>query len=332
MRSMGQKCPKISVIVPVYNVEPYLERCLGSIAAQTYPNMEAILVDDASTDGGEKICQDWAARDGRFQYVRMPANRGPSAARNAGVARASGDFAVFIDSDDYVESELLVELYRSHLETGAEISVCGDEGMGLREGPAAVYSREETVQCLAQRTSFLWTVWGKLYPMSLVKETPFSEEALCCEDLLFFYQLLKRVERVSYIPRRLYHYVYREGSLINSGVNKKRCTVLSVLDDICSDAPAWFSHETVCCWKLLALDTGVRLAMQAVEDGTDGPLWEYLERFRDYTRRHFSRRALALCREKRTAVAVLALRANEAVFWAAATVYGQIKGLKPGVE
>ena len=72
--------------------------------------------------------------------------------------------------------------------------------------------------------------------------------------------------------------------------------------------------------------------MQAVEDGTDGHLWEYLERFRDYTRRHFSRRALVLCREKRTAVAVLALRANEAVFWAAATVYGQIKGLKPGVE
>lgn len=329
---MERNSPKISVIVPVYNVEPYLERCFGSIAAQTYPNMEVILVDDASTDGSGKICDGWVARDKRFQCVHLLSNRGVSAARNQGVSRAAGAFAVFIDADDYVEPCLLEALYRNWRKTGADICVCGNEGMGLEEGPAAVYSRTEAVQCLAQRTSFLWTVWGKIYPMELVKETPFIEEALCCEDLLFFYQLLKRVERIRCIPCRLYHYTYRTGSLINSGVNEKRCTVLSVLDNICTEAPSWLSPEAVSCFRLLGLETGMRLAMQAVEGGTDGPLWEYLKLFQNHSRRHFSWRALSFCRKRKTIAAVLTLRTHAALFWAAGTVYCWVKRLRSGAE
>ena len=97
---MERNSPKISVIVPVYNVEPYLERCFGSIAAQTYPNMEVILVDDASTDGSGKICEEYAKRAERFQFVRLTANGGPSAARNEGVGRAAGAFLSLVDPDD----------------------------------------------------------------------------------------------------------------------------------------------------------------------------------------------------------------------------------------
>lgn len=125
----------ISVVVPVYNAGPYLERCLDSIAAQTYPNWEAILVDDGSTDGGGGICRRRAARDGRFQYAALPDNRGPSAARNEGVGRAAGAFISFVDADDYVEPGLLEALYRNWRETGADICACGNEGMGLEEGP-----------------------------------------------------------------------------------------------------------------------------------------------------------------------------------------------------
>lgn len=324
--------PKISIIVPVYNVEPYLERCLDSIAAQTYPNWEAILVDDGSTDGGGGICRRRAARDGRFQYAALPDNRGPSAARNEGVGRAAGELAVFIDSDDWVEPGLLEAMYRNWRETGADICACGNEGMGLEEGPPAVYSAEEAVECLARRAPFLWTAWGKLYPMGLVRETPFREEVLYSEDLLFFYQLLQRVERVSYIPDRLYHYTCRMGSLVNSGVNEKRCAVLPVLDGICAGAPARFSPKAVRCWELVALDTGARLAMQAVEGGADGPVGEYLKRFQGNIRRHFSWRALFCCREKKTAAAVLALRAHIGIFRAAACLYGRIKPPKAGTE
>lgn len=125
----------ISVVVPVYNAGPYLKRCLDSIAAQTYPNWEAILVDDGSTDGGGQVCRGYAQRDERFQYARLPANRGPSAARNEGVGRAAGAFISFVDADDYVEPGLLEALYRNWRETGADICACGNEGMGLEEGP-----------------------------------------------------------------------------------------------------------------------------------------------------------------------------------------------------
>ncbi|MCI8698177.1 MAG: glycosyltransferase family 2 protein [Oscillospiraceae bacterium] len=329
---MEGRYPKISAIVPVYNVESYLERCLRSIAAQTYPNWEAVLVDDASTDGGGEICRAWAARDGRFRYAAFPVNQGLSAARNAGVERAEGELAVFIDSDDHVEPELLEALYRSRQETGAEICVCGDEGMGLEAGPAAVYSAGEAALCLARRAPFLWTAWGKLYPMELVRAVPFRREAVCCEDLVFFYELLKRVERVSYIPGRLYHYTRRPGSLVNSGVDQRRCAVLPVLEEICADAPGWFPPQTADCFRLIALDAAARLAMQAVEGGADGPLWGYLRRFRDHVRRQFRREALELCRDRKTRAAVLALRASAAVFWGAAALYGRVKRLRPGTK
>lgn len=140
------------------------------------------------------------------------------------------------------------------------------------------------------------------------------------------------MERISCIPCRLYHYTYRTGSLINSGVNEKRCTVLSVLDNICTEAPSWLSPEAVSCFRLLALETGVRLAMQAVEGGTDGPLWEYLKLFQNHSRRHFSWRALSFCRKRKTIAAVLTLRTHAALFWAAGTVYCWVKRLRSGAE
>ena len=128
--------PKISVIVPIYQVEAYVERCLTSLAAQTWPHMEVIIIDDGSPDGRGRICDGWAARDERFQVVHLPENRGLSAARNEGVSRASGAYIVFVDSDDYVEPELLKTLYRALAEGRGDISVCGGEGLGLRAGPA----------------------------------------------------------------------------------------------------------------------------------------------------------------------------------------------------
>lgn len=130
---MTQKEPLISVVIPVYNVEPYLDRCLASLAAQTYRRIELIVIDDASADGSGGICDRWAAKEPRLQVVHLPVNGGLSAARNEGVRRATGEYLAFVDSDDQVEPELLEQLYRSLTETGADISICGTEGMKLRE-------------------------------------------------------------------------------------------------------------------------------------------------------------------------------------------------------
>lgn len=323
---MAQERPLISVIVPVYNVEGYLDTCLASLAGQSYSNIEVILVDDASTDGGGHVCDAWTAKDSRFQVIHLPENEGLSAARNWGVRRAAGTYIVFVDSDDYVELHILEALYDALMENCGEISICGNEGLRLRAGPAQVLSPEEAARCMARRTLFLWTAWGKLFPAELVKQIPFDRQALCCEDLLFFYQVLRRVQQIAYVPDPLYHYVYREGSIINHGVTAKRCTVLSVLDRICGDAAE--SPEVEMCFHQIAMDTAVRLAMQAVETGADGSIRDYLKRFRNTVRHHFSWRALTLCPDKKDAAAQLALCAGIPAFGALAAVYRLIKSMR----
>lgn len=328
--NMENRKPKISIIVPVYNVEPYLEKCLDSLLAQTYPDFEIILVNDASTDNGGKICNAYASRDGRVHAVHFPENRGPSAARNAGVQRAKGAYVSFVDSDDHVEPELLEKLYGCLEQNDADISICGTDGLKGNGGTAYLYSVEKTAQCLARRAPFLWTIWGKLFPIELAIKYPFAEQAFCCEDLLFFYQILKRVRKVGYVPDQLYHYIYREGSLINSGIDRKRCTVLSVLNSICINAAA-VCPEMLPAFRMVALDTSVRLAMQAVEYGTaDRDLFEYLKRFQKNARQHFRWEILSLCPEKKSMAAALVLCASTTGFWGLAGVYKYIKRLRAG--
>ena len=159
-----------------------------------------------------------------------------------------------------------------------------------------------------------------------MKETPFDKRVLCGEDLLCFYQILKRVRRIVYVPDPLYHYVYRAGSLINNGVTEKRCVVLSVLDRVCQDAAGSFP-EAEACFQQIALDTAARLAMQTVENGAEGNPRDYLKQFRNDARRHFSWKAWELGPDKKSMAAELALCAGLPVFGAMAAVYRRLKPL-----
>ena len=320
----------ISVVVPVYNAGSYLRQCLDSIAAQTYPNMEVILVDDASTDGSGQLCKEYAERDERFQYVRFPANRGPSAARNEGVGRAAGAFISFVDADDYVEPDLLEKLYRSLAENGADISTCGADGIRLESGPARTCSRAEAVYCLAKGAPFNHVPWGKLYCAELVRACPFDENVFYSEDLLFLYEALKQSEKVSCIPDVLYHYVSREGSQMRSGMSGRKCTALAVQELVCRDAAIAFPKAEP-HFRRLALETDRCMAMLTVKAGAeDGAAYAYLKKLSNDARRHFSWRALSLFPSKKDAAAVLALCAGAMVFWGIAAAFLRLKGLKGG--
>ncbi len=320
----------ISVVVPVYNAGSYLRQCLDSIAAQTYPNMEVILVDDASTDGSGQLCKEYAERDGRFQYVRFPANRGPSAARNEGVGRAAGAFLSFVDADDYVEPDLLEKLYRSLTESGADISTCGADGIRLESGPARTYSRAEAVCCLAKGAPFNHVPWGKLYCAELARACPFDENVFYSEDLLFLYEALKRSEKVSCIPDVLYHYVSREGSQMRSGMSGRKCTALAVQELVCRDAAIAFPKAEP-HFRRLALETDRCMAMLTVKAGAeDGTAYAYLKKLSNDARRHFSWRALSLFPSKKDAAAALALCVGAMVFWGIAAAFLRLKGLKGG--
>lgn len=328
---MDKKNPLISVVVPVCNVEPYLDKCLDSIERQTWKELEIIIVDDASSDGSGRICDIHAGRDERIEAVHFPVNRGLAAARNEGVSRARGEYLAFVDSDDYVEPWFLERLWLSMRRSGAELGICGVDGFPAGEVPGTVLSPGEIVRCMVRRSPFLWNAWGKLYPTEVVKQYPFDGRALCCEDLVFFYQVLGRTKRAGYVPDKLYHYVYREKSIINNGVDERRCTVLSALDAICRDASArcpklWPGLEQI------ALDTGARLAMQAVEGGVPkGELIRYLKRFCGHTRRHFHPQALRLCPCKKSLAAQGLLCVGWAAFLGFALAYKAVKKVQKGV-
>ena len=320
----------ISVVVPVYNAGPYLRQCLDSIAAQTYSHMEVILVDDASTDGSGQICKEYAERDERFQYVRFPANRGPSAARNEGVGRAAGAFLSFVDADDYVEPDLLEKLYRSLTESGADISTCGADGIRLESGPARTYSRAEAGCGLAKGAPFNHVPWGQLYCAELARACPFDENVFYSEDLLFLYEALKRSEKVSCIPDVLYHYVSREGSQMRSGMSGRKCTALAVQELVCRDAAIAFPKAEP-HFRRLALETDRCMAMLTVKAGAeDGTAYAYLKKLSNDARRHFSWRALSLFPSKKDAAAALALCVGAMVFWGIAAAFLRLKGLKGG--
>lgn len=325
---MRQEKPMISVIVPVYNTGGYLVRCLDSLLVQTYPNLEIVLVDDASTDQSGQICERYAARDERLKVYRLPENRGPSAARNEGVRKAEGRYISFVDADDHVEPDLLEKLYDALSENEADISICGADGIRIKDGPADIFSGKEAVRCLACGTPFNLVPWGKLYDAGLVKAFPFDERIFYSEDLLFLYQVFRHVKRVSYFPAQLYHYINREDSQVHSGISDRKCTALFVHNQVCKDAAMHFP-ETLPDFQQIALDTNTRMAMFAMEtELTLRQLFGYLRRLCKNTRRHISRKALMRCREKKVVAAALALYAGEIPFYGIAVIYKQIKRIK----
>lgn len=319
--------PLISVIVPVYNVGDYLERCMDSVLSQTYPNFEVVLVDDASTDQSGAVCDACAARDSRVRAVRLSQNRGPSAARNEGIRRARGAYISFVDADDRVEPDLLEKLYESLVQAGAEVSACGADGIDLKRGPTAVYTRSEAVRCLARGVPFNLVPWGKLYSAELVKKTLFPEDIFYSEDLLFLYSVLKQSRRVSYRPDILYHYTQREGSQMQSGASERKLTAFAAQDFVCEDAGVSFP-EAAEDFRLLALEANRCLAVLTVKKGGEGGhTLGYLKRIQKNTRRHFSWRTVKRCPRKRDAAALLALCTSAWGFWAAASAFTWVKRL-----
>lgn len=210
---------KISVIVPVYNVEQYLERCVESIINQTYKNLEIILVDDGSTDSSGKLCDELAKKDDRIKVIHKE-NGGLSDARNRGEEISTGDYVIFIDSDDYIHLEMISSLYTQIRLGDADVSICGVMN---------VYSNSETPQC--QNTKLFFTfnregflreyligeripggIWNKLIKKSITKKIKFPF-GLIYEDAYYQYELLKHCEKYAVNTQPYYYYFHRGNSI-----------------------------------------------------------------------------------------------------------------------
>ena len=209
----------ISVIVPVYNVEDYLEECLDSLLAQTHENLEIILVDDGSTDRSGSICDRYGKMDSRIRVLHRE-NGGVSAARNAGLEAATGQWIGWVDSDDWVERDMFAFLLEQALGHGADIAVSGrfEEGrttgfFGRRE--KTLLDREAALRLLLEEDGVDNALYDKLWNRELFRDIRFPL-GKTYEDLAVVWQLFARAERVVLLPEQKYHYRYRRGSIMGN--------------------------------------------------------------------------------------------------------------------
>ena len=248
--------PKISVIVPVYNLEKYLEQTVTMLTGQTYRNLEIILVDDGSTDASAAICDRLAARDPRIVVFHME-NQGVSAARNMGIKAANGEYIGFCDGDDQLENDMYEYLYRLISDTDADIAVCGvlicyEDGsrQSRCKGCDAVYAspQEAITSLLKEKISI--SLYSKLFRADVVRGLYLPEEIRVREDEYYSYAAFRRAKRVVSGAQPKYRYIRRKDSASMAPFSEKYYDILKVCDmleaEIGSEFPElkqWFAAK-----------------------------------------------------------------------------------------
>lgn len=218
----------ISIIIPVYNVEKFLNKCIESVINQSYQNLEIVLIDDGSTDNSGKICDHYARRDSRIKVIHN-INRGVSAARNIGLGISRGEFVYFVDADDSIHHRAIEILYEKIEETHTDVAVC-DYAYVDKEGK---YIEEVENQCNSQQIlsgrDFLYNVsvgiggknispWNKLYKKEIFENVKF-EIGKRYEDEFIFHKICEKCQSVVLIKDVLYFYTQREDSFMQSGIS-----------------------------------------------------------------------------------------------------------------
>lgn len=220
--------PTISIIVPVYEVEQYMNRCINSIVNQTYENLEIILVDDGSTDSCPEICEEWAKMDNRIKVIHKK-NGGLSDARNEGMKIATGELIGFVDSDDWISPDMYTILYEQMVKNDSEISACGVEKVWenkkekerLTPLGSYVLNREEAMEAIIDESLLKQPVWYKLYKRKVIQNVSFPV-GKCHEDVFWTYQIIGNANKVSIIDTPCYFYYQRKGSIMDDAYSLKR--------------------------------------------------------------------------------------------------------------
>ena len=214
----------ISVIVPVYNVEEYLDRCVESILNQTYTNLEIILIDDGSTDGSERKCDEWSKRDRRIIVIHKE-NGGLSDARNVGIERSKGDYIAFVDSDDYIRSDMYEILLNNLKDNDADVSAGMPTSFSKEEDLKNVqqseikisYYKENEVfqQLFNDKIGETVVVWNKLYSKKVFRDNLRFPKGKIHEEVFFAHRMLGNIQSIVYTTDKLYYYYKRQGSISN---------------------------------------------------------------------------------------------------------------------
>ena len=232
--------PKISIIIPAYNTEKYIEKCLNSIISQTYKNFEVVIVDDCSTDNTLSIVQNYASKDDRIKVYQNDNNLGCGLTRRKAIELGTGEYFAFIDSDDYVEPTYLSLMLEACLETDSEIAICGvfnrDSecnyiGQDIAE-KQYVARKEQLYKEYMLSSWILQYAANKLYHRRVIDAVQYSDLRYC-EDSMTTYKWLWEANQAVVLPKSLYHYVRHEDSNSNKNndpITKAFCSCLCVFD------------------------------------------------------------------------------------------------------
>lgn len=228
----------VSIIIPVYNVEQYIEECIDSILQQTFEKFEVILVNDGSTDSSGIICDEYSKNDKRIRVIHQK-NGGVSSARNTGLDYAIGKYITFIDSDDYVNENYIEKLYKNIKENNADIAVCNNKRFitGHQVNDYKIdnnISILDTEECLENLYGQYWeryvVVWGKLYKKDIFKDIRFPVGKIN-EDLFIIYKLYLKARKIIYDNSQLYFYRNTEESITNKKFTYKNFDNLEAFEE-----------------------------------------------------------------------------------------------------
>lgn len=232
----------ISIIVPVYNVEQYVKKCLDSLCSQSYTNIEIIVVNDGATDNSEKIILDNFSGNDKVKYYKKE-NGGLSSARNYGINMSRGKYLAFVDSDDWVQLDFIKELYQSICETGSEVAICNMEytytdGRVKKRTPKIdnkeILDSVEALRYLFVGEKYKFHAQNKMYLASLFKDNGiYYTEGKIYEDVFTTYKLLYKANKVALVNKDLYYYLQsRPGSILATRFNEKRFDIIEALNNI----------------------------------------------------------------------------------------------------
>lgn len=282
--------PKISVIVPIYNAERYLKKCVDSILAQTFQDFEILLIDDGSTDLSGSICDSYADTDNRVRVFHKP-NEGVSQARNDGVRQAVGEYFAFSDSDDTVEPDWLENLYQKAEQTCADLAICNYYAVSEfgREARCHPFAEGDVLEGEALKARLyqsivtcndvgLYSLWNKLFRADVVRASglSFQKGMSFGEDMLFLLDVYRRVKRIVFSEKLLYNYEIRETGLFLAYKPTFARDILICYGRMIADTADFFDHSALDLKYYFYLDRAVKGIVQN-EKKKKKLLWEFYQ-------------------------------------------------------
>lgn len=220
----------VSIIVPVYNAEKYIDNCVTSVVNQTYSKWELLLIDDGSFDSSGMICDNYSRLNSRIRVVHQK-NLGVSAARNRGIECAEGEYIAFLDVDDALPQESLKTLVNSLIDNNADVAMgitCGEKWEN--HSGVEIWKGEDGIQYSLMDDPYTYAAWGKLYRRELIGETRFDRKIKINEDSLFVFQIMCKKPVCVCVNKEIYQYIQVSGSASRSAFSEKYFDILKVSD------------------------------------------------------------------------------------------------------